>query len=103
MADVHCEECGTQLYRAGDRVAAGSYLRVDDESFQRLQLLSSGVLPASFDGHIAVYRVAAAPCTCERCRSLATDAERSVALMKANSIPPANERAHAVSRKRRPS
>lgn len=66
MRDAQCEECGTRLFRAGQRVVAGMYLRVDDGSFQRLQLISSGMLPASLDGHIALYRAAAAPCACER-------------------------------------
>lgn len=66
MRDARCEECGTPLFQAGQRVPAGIYLRVDDGSFQRLRLVSSGILPASFDGHIALYRAAAAPCACER-------------------------------------
>ena len=66
MRDVRCEECGTRLFRAGQRVTAGVYLRVDDGSFQRLRLISGEMLPASLDGHIALYRAAAAPCACER-------------------------------------
>lgn len=66
MDNTHCEECGTQLYQAGERVPSGAYLRVDDGSFQHVSLPSGGVLPASFDGHIAFYRTAAARCTCER-------------------------------------
>ncbi|SRR5690348_5503753 len=65
----HCEECGTRLYRAGDQVPAGTYLRVDDGSFQRLSLPAAGSLPASFDGHVAQYRAAAAPCVCQRQRT----------------------------------
>ena len=61
-----CDECGTRLYQAGERVHAGTYLRVDDESFQRVRVSTGGGLPASFDGHIALYRAAAAPCVCER-------------------------------------
>lgn len=61
-----CEECGTQIYQAGERVAGGTYLRVDDGSFQRLVVAPDGILPASFDGHVARYRLAAAPCVCER-------------------------------------
>lgn len=61
-----CEECGTRIYQAGERVAGGTYLRVDDSSFLRLVVSAGGTLPASFDGHIALYRVAAAPCVCER-------------------------------------
>lgn len=72
--DIQCEECGTHLYQAGERVPAGTYLRVDDGSFQHLHLPSTGPLPASFDGHIALYRAAAAPCVCERRHAEATHA-----------------------------
>lgn len=68
MLRAQCEECGTKLYQAGERAPEGDYLRVDDGSFQRLQLPSGGLLPASFDGHVALYRAAAAPCACERRR-----------------------------------
>lgn len=61
-----CEECGTRIYQAGEWVESGAYLRVDDGSFQALQLASRGALPASFDGHVALYRAAAASCACER-------------------------------------
>lgn len=63
-----CDECGARLYQAGEWVPAGAYLRVDDESFQRLSLIANGRLPASFDGHVALYRAAAMPCACERHR-----------------------------------
>lgn len=62
-----CEECGARLYQAGERVPSGAYLRVDDGSFQTVRLSSEAVLPASFDGHVALYRAAAAACACERC------------------------------------
>ena len=61
-----CNECGDRLYQAGERVPAGAYLRVDDDSFHRVYLAVSGALPASFDGHVALYRTAAAPCVCAR-------------------------------------
>ncbi|MBF6592317.1 MAG: hypothetical protein IVW57_17530, partial [Ktedonobacterales bacterium] len=51
-----CEECGTHLYQAGEHVPVGTYLRVDDGSFQRVSLAAAGPLPASFDGHVARYR-----------------------------------------------
>jgi hypothetical protein len=72
MRDARCKECGTALYPAGHWVPAGIYLRVDDGSFQRLQLVSGGLLPATLDGHVALYRAAAAPCTCQRRRARAT-------------------------------
>lgn len=61
-----CEECGTRIYQAGERAPLGEYLRVDDGSFNRITLTAGAVLPASFDGHIALYRLAAAPCVCQR-------------------------------------
>ena len=63
---MHCDECGIALYEAGDIVPAGVYTRVDDESFRRVTLEREGPLPASFDGHVAEYRVAAATCVRER-------------------------------------
>jgi hypothetical protein len=61
-----CEECGTRLYQAGEWAPAGTYLRVDDGSLRSLSLAADGALPASFDGRVALYRAAAAPCVCER-------------------------------------
>lgn len=66
MRGACCEECGTPLFQAGQQVPAGTYLRVDDGSFQRVRLASRGILPASLDGHVAFYRTAAAPCACQR-------------------------------------
>lgn len=63
---IQCEECGEHLYRAGEYAPAGTYLRVDDGSFHSLSLSAAGVLPASFDGHVALYQVAASPCACQR-------------------------------------
>lgn len=80
MHSVECEECGTRLYRAGDTAPAGNYVRVDDGSFHPLSLSSVGPLPASFDGRVARYRAAAAPCLCERRQ---TEADRSSSLIAA--------------------
>lgn len=66
-----CEECGAHLYQAGERVPPGAYLRVDDGSFQTVRLSSEAALPASFDGHVALYRAAAAQCACERRQAVA--------------------------------
>lgn len=63
---MRCDECGTALYKAGDVVPAGTYMRVDDDSFRQVTLAHRGPLPASFDGHVAAYRIAAAPCACAR-------------------------------------
>lgn len=74
---ARCEECDTPLYQAGEFVSAGDYLRVDDGSFQRVRLSALEQLPASFDGHIALYRAAAAPCACERRQAEATHVIRA--------------------------
>lgn len=49
------EECEQELWKAGDRVLAGVYARVDDQSYHLVVLEQEGVLPASFDGHTAWY------------------------------------------------
>jgi hypothetical protein len=83
---MHCDECGIALYEAGDVAPAGVYTRVDDESFRRVTLERTGPLPASFDGHVAEYRAAAATCVCERrhaptaVHAAARDAARNDAL-----------------------
>ncbi|MFI5274194.1 MAG: hypothetical protein ACHQ4H_14260 [Ktedonobacterales bacterium] len=63
---MRCTECGDPLYRAGEVVPAGAYLRVDDGSFRRIELAQSGPLPATLDGHIGEYRSAATSCGCAR-------------------------------------
>ena len=49
------EEYGKPLWRAGERVPAGTYLRIDDHSYRRIVLERPGRLPASYDGHVALY------------------------------------------------
>jgi hypothetical protein len=44
------------LWKAGDIVPAGSYRRVDDTLHRLVVLQQKGPLPASFDGHVALYR-----------------------------------------------
>lgn len=79
MLHETCDECGDRLYQAGERVPAGAYLRVDDDSFQQVRLVVGGALPPSFDGHVALYRTAAAPCMCAR-RKGVIEAPRSHAV-----------------------
>jgi hypothetical protein len=62
---MQCDECETELYEAGEVVPAGDYTRVDDKSFRHVTLIQRGPLPPNFDGHVALYRSAAAPCACE--------------------------------------
>ncbi|HET9921309.1 MAG TPA: hypothetical protein VFQ30_15800 [Ktedonobacteraceae bacterium] len=60
---LRCEECQIPLWKAGEIVAAGTYVRVDDDSYRVVILNERGPLPATFDGHIALYCVSA--CTCK--------------------------------------
>lgn len=47
------------LFTAGQLVPPGTYVRVDAWSGRRVVLTENGRLPASFDGQVAVYRLAA--------------------------------------------
>jgi hypothetical protein len=58
---MRCEECQQKLWKAGDIVAAGAYARVDDRSYHVVILEQAGPLPATFDGHTALY----CPSTCQ--------------------------------------
>jgi hypothetical protein len=59
---LRCEECQMPLWKAGQVVPAGTYVRVDDQSYRTVILNQEGPLPATFDGHIAFYCTSA--CTC---------------------------------------
>ncbi len=59
---MESEEYGAPLWRAGDIVPAGTYLRVDDHSYRLIVLKEQGQLPGSCDGHVAVYCQAPAVC-----------------------------------------
>ena len=59
---LRCEECQMPLWKAGEVVPAGTYLRVDDRSYRAVTLDQEGPLPATFDGHVALY--CASACTC---------------------------------------
>ncbi len=39
-------------------------MRVDDQSYRKLVHDKDGLLPASYDGHIALYRTADGACVC---------------------------------------
>ena len=52
---VRCEECQMPLWKAGEVVPAGTYVRVDDRSYRPVVLNQEGPLPATFDGHVALY------------------------------------------------
>lgn len=74
---MHCDDCGTPLWRAGDTVAPGLYARVDDGSYQQVKMDEDGLLPASFDGHIAWYRSAGH--ACHRSKTATTQREPRIA------------------------
>lgn len=59
---MNIEEHGAHVWQAGDIVPAGIYLRVDDASFRVVNLEQEDRLPASYDGHVALYRRASAIC-----------------------------------------
>ncbi len=57
---MKCEECQQELWKAGEIVPAGAYARIDDRSYRLVILEQAGPLPATFDGHVALY----CPSTC---------------------------------------
>lgn len=59
---MKCEECQQELWKAGQVVPAGVYTRVDDRSYRRVILEREGPLPATFDGHSALYCSSACRC-----------------------------------------
>jgi hypothetical protein len=44
------------IWKAGEIVPAGTYVRIDELPYRVVTLESKGPLPATFDGHIACYR-----------------------------------------------
>lgn len=81
---MRCEECGSRVWQAGDMVPAGTYVRVDNTSYKVIDLRESAQLPPSFDGHVALYRDAAAVCSCR------------ASLVQLASAPVSADRAHAL-------
>lgn len=59
---MKCDECQQELWKAGDIAPAGAYARFDDHSYRVVIMTQAGPLPATFDGHSALY----CPSTC-RC------------------------------------
>ncbi len=72
-AHLRCEECQMPLWKAGEVVPAGTYVRVDDQSYRAVILNQEGPLPATFDGHVALYCTSG--CACQDC----ADCRRAVA------------------------
>lgn len=61
---MRCEECGTQLWRAGEIAPAGRYVRIDDLFLHVITLDQPGPLPGAFDGHRTLYHDAGFLCPC---------------------------------------
>jgi hypothetical protein len=49
------DEFHVPVWKAGEVAPAGTYVRIDNRSYQRITLEQEGPLPASFDGHRARY------------------------------------------------
>ncbi len=64
---MRCEECGLPLWQAGGVVPTGMYMRMDDEAHSVVTLDHAGALPASLDGHVALYHAVAVTYTCKVC------------------------------------
>lgn len=61
---MYCEECGAQLWRAGEVAPSGRYVRVDDPFARVITLDQPGPLPGAFNGHRTLYHQAGSCCTC---------------------------------------
>lgn len=72
---LQCEECQMPLWKAGEVVPEGTYVRVDDRSYRAVILNQEGPLPATFDGHVALYCTSACACRdrADRRRAVARD------------------------------
>lgn len=79
---MDCEECGAHVWRAGNIVPAGTYVRIDDRSYKLVVLAANGPLPATFDGHVARYRIAGVTCACME-RACATPASEDAPRVQA--------------------
>ena len=53
------EEYQVPVWKAGEIVPAGTYVRIDNHSYRSVTLDQDGPLPASFDGQVALYHAAA--------------------------------------------
>lgn len=54
--EEYTEEHQAQIWKAGEIVPAGTYMRIDQQSYHIVTLENEGPLPATFDGHVAYYR-----------------------------------------------
>jgi hypothetical protein len=93
---MRCEECDAPLWRAGDDAPPGVYVRIDIPLEHRVILLSGERLPASFDGHIAIYR--AAGCTCAHLCRLECTKESGEATVSGAAPPDQHSQPHEENR-----
>ena len=63
---MHCEECDAPLWLAGESAPPGNYVRIDSSTQEVIAVRPGESLPASFDGHIAIYRPSGRTC-CHTC------------------------------------
>lgn len=80
--DAECEECGVRMFQAGESAPPGAYLRVDDDSFRRVEIGAGEKLPPSYDGHVALYRLAARPCVCQLRRQPQTARDAAITVQE---------------------
>jgi hypothetical protein len=52
------DEYQAHVWKGGEEVPAGTYVRIDDLSYRVITLDRYGPLPATFDGHVGYYRAA---------------------------------------------
>jgi hypothetical protein len=56
LGEEYTEEFQVYIWKAGEVAPAGMYVRVDEPSYRVVILDCEGLLPATFDGHVAYYR-----------------------------------------------
>jgi hypothetical protein len=54
--EEYTEEHQAQIWKAGEIVSAGTYVRIDRRPYCIVTLDYEKPLPATFDGHVAYYR-----------------------------------------------
>lgn len=52
------EEHQAPVWKAGEIAPPGIYMRIDDDSYRKITLTREEPLPATFDGHVALYCIA---------------------------------------------
>jgi hypothetical protein len=57
FSEEYTGEFQVDIWKAGEIAPAGTYVRIDEPSYRVILLECEGPLPATFDGHVAFYRV----------------------------------------------